>query len=53
MARKDECVAEQGNATTLGGKTVTAKLLEATKSHEVLIWFCGLTSPELHIARAR
>lgn len=37
--------------TTLGGKTVTAKLLEAAKSHDVLIWFCGLSSPELHVAR--
>jgi predicted ABC-type ATPase len=37
--------------TTLGGKSVTAKILEATKTHDVLIWFCGLSSPELHIAR--
>jgi predicted ABC-type ATPase len=37
--------------TTLGGKSVTAMILEATKTHDVLIWFCGLSSPELHIAR--
>ena len=37
--------------TTLGGKSVTAKILEAAKTHDVLIWFCGLSSPELHIAR--
>jgi predicted ABC-type ATPase len=37
--------------TTLGGKSVTAKILEAAKSHDVLIWFCGLSSPDLHIAR--
>jgi predicted ABC-type ATPase len=30
---------------------VTAKILEATKTHAVLIWFCRLSSPELHIAR--
>ncbi|HEX3914583.1 MAG TPA: hypothetical protein VHW71_13830 [Steroidobacteraceae bacterium] len=30
---------------------MTAKILQATKSHSVLIWFCGLSSPELHIAR--
>src|SRR5688500_7771280 len=30
--------------TTLGGKTVAAKILEATKTHDVLIWFCGLSS---------
>lgn len=39
--------------TTLGGKTVTAKILEATKTHDVLIWFCGLSSPELHIKRVK
>jgi len=37
--------------TTLGGNSVTAKILQATKTHDVLIWFCGLSSPELHIAR--
>jgi len=37
--------------TTLGGTSVTAKILQATKTHDVLIWFCGLSSPELHIAR--
>jgi predicted ABC-type ATPase len=54
MRRFDEAVAKGLNhafETTLGGKTVTAKILEATKTHGVLIWFCGLSSPELHIAR--
>jgi predicted ABC-type ATPase len=54
MRRFDEAVAKGSNyafETTLGGKTVTAKILEATKTHDVLIWFCGLSSPELHIAR--
>ncbi len=37
--------------TTLGGKSVAAKILQATKTHSVLIWFCGLSSPALHIAR--
>jgi hypothetical protein len=37
----------------LGGTTVTAKILEATITHDVLIWFCGLSSPELHIARVK
>jgi hypothetical protein len=32
---------------------VTAKILEAAKTHDVLIWFCGLSSPELHIARVK
>jgi predicted ABC-type ATPase len=39
--------------TTLGGKTVTAKILAAAGTHDVIVWFCGLSSPELHIARVR
>ena len=56
MRRFDKAVEKGLNhafETTLGGKTVTAKILEATKTHDVLIWFCGLSSPELHIARVR
>ena len=37
--------------TTLGGKTIAARILEAARSHDVLVWFCGLSSPELHLAR--
>lgn len=54
MSRLDEAVAQGLNyafETTLGGNTVTAKILEAARTHDVLIWFCGLSSPELHIAR--
>ena len=54
MRRLDEAIAKGLNyafETTLGGKTVTAKIQEAIKTHDVLIWFCGLSSPELHIAR--
>jgi predicted ABC-type ATPase len=38
--------------TTLGGRTI-AELLEkaARAGHCVNIWFCGLASPELHLAR--
>jgi len=56
MRRFDEAVAKGLNhafETTLGGKTVTAKIIEATKTHDVLVWFCGLSSPELHIARVK
>ncbi len=56
MRRLDEAIAKGLNyafETTLGGKTVTAKILEATKTHDVLIWFCGLSSTELHIARVK
>lgn len=54
MRRLDEAIAKGLNhafETTLGGRTVTAKIQEATRTHGVLIWFCGLSSPELHIAR--
>jgi predicted ABC-type ATPase len=54
VRRLDEALAKGLNhafETTLGGKTVTAKILQATRTHDVLIWFCGLSSPELHIAR--
>jgi predicted ABC-type ATPase len=56
MRRLDEALAKRLNyafETTLGGKTVAAKIREATKTHDVLIWFCGLSSPELHIARVK
>jgi predicted ABC-type ATPase len=40
--------------TTLGGHTITALLQEALAAGiEVRIWFVGLTSPELHMARVR
>jgi predicted ABC-type ATPase len=54
MRRLEAAIAKGLNhafETTLGGNSVTAKILEATKTHDVLIWFCGLSSPELHIAR--
>jgi predicted ABC-type ATPase len=56
IRRLDQAIAKGLNhafETTLGGKTVTAKILEATKTHDVLIWFCGLSSPERHIARVK
>lgn len=39
--------------TTLGGTTVAATLRKAVVSHDVMMWFCGLDSPEHHIARVR
>lgn len=40
--------------TTLGGKTTTALLEQALdEGIEVRIWFAGLSSPELHVARVR
>jgi len=54
MRRLEEAIAKRLNhafETTLGGTSVTAKIMEAAKTHDVLIWFCGLSSSELHIAR--
>ena len=56
VRRLDEAVAAgrtHAFETTLGGRTVAAKIGSATKSHDVLVWFCGLASPELHVARVR
>jgi predicted ABC-type ATPase len=37
--------------TTLGGGTIARLLREAAPTHDVLMLYCGLDSPELHIAR--
>jgi predicted ABC-type ATPase len=39
--------------TTLGGNTITAMLAQAARTHDVLVLFCGLSTPEQHIARVR
>lgn len=38
---------------TLGGRTVPAKIAAAAATHDVVVWYCGLASPELHIARVK
>ena len=37
--------------TTLGGRSVTATLIEAGRSHDVLIWYVGLDSVAQHLER--
>ncbi len=38
--------------TTLGGRTIADLLERAARSgHRVNVWFCGLASPETHLAR--
>ncbi len=37
--------------TTLGGDTIKKKIAAAAATHDVLMWFCGLASPEQHLAR--
>lgn len=39
--------------TTLGGRTMVRKLMAATHTHDVVVWFCGLASVDLHMARVR
>lgn len=39
--------------TTLGGNSIPARLKAATRTHDVVIWFCGLASPEQHVARVK
>ena len=39
--------------TTLGGRTISDLLLKATQTHDVVMLFCGLSSPEQHIERVR
>jgi predicted ABC-type ATPase len=50
IAERLDCAFE----TTLGGQTITRLLEEAlSRGIEVRVWYAGLTSPELHIARVR
>ena len=39
--------------TTLGAGTIPAMLAQAARTHEVMMLFCGLSSPEQHIARVQ
>jgi len=56
VARLREALAHGRNhafETTLGGNSIAALLRQASASHDVLVWFCGLSSPEQHIARVQ
>ncbi len=39
--------------TTLGGTTIPARILAASVTHDVLMWYCGLSSVDLHLIRVR
>ena len=45
--------ADHAFETTLGGRTIAARILAAAATHDVMIWFCGLASPDLHVGRVR
>lgn len=56
LRRLDLAIAEKRHyafETTLGGRTIPARILTASRTHDVLMWFCGLASPELHLRRVR
>lgn len=56
MHRLDAAIAggrDHAFETTLGGNSIPARLREASATHDLLIWFCGLDSPERHIERVR
>lgn len=57
VARLRRAIAQRGNyalETTLGGDTIAGLLLEAaTAGLDVNVWFVGLESVELHVARVR
>lgn len=56
MRRLDAAVAQRTHyafETTLGGRSVPTRIRAAANTHDVLIWFCGLSSPEQHIARVK
>lgn len=38
---------------TLGGDAIPARIAAAAATHDLHIWFCGLESVSLHIARVR
>lgn len=37
--------------TTLGGNTIPSLLVEAARTHDIKIWYCGLATVEMHIGR--
>lgn len=37
--------------TTLGANTIPDLLMQAAATHQIIVLFCGLISPEMHIAR--
>ena len=55
-SRLEAAIANRSNhafETTLGGTTISRLLEEASKTHSVVMLYCGLDSPELHIARVK
>lgn len=56
LRRLDEAIAARRDyafETTLGGRTIPGRILDASATHDVIVWFCGLRSADLHISRVR
>ena len=56
LRRLDTALAQGRNhafETTLGGNTMPARIKAAAQTHDVMVWYCGLSSPERHIARVK
>ncbi len=56
LRRLDEALAQGRHhafETTLGGTTMAARIRDAARTHDVMLWYCALASPEQHIARVR
>jgi predicted ABC-type ATPase len=56
LRRLDEALAtgrDYAFETTLGGRTMAGRLAKAAATHDVHVWFCGLSSPDQHVARVR
>jgi predicted ABC-type ATPase len=56
LRRLDEAIAARRDyafETTLGGRTVPDRILDASTTHDVIVWFCGLASADLHVRRVR
>ncbi|MGH8235591.1 MAG: AAA family ATPase [Steroidobacteraceae bacterium] len=52
----EEAIAKGKNfafETTLGANTIPRLLAQASATHDVVMWFCGLESAELHIQRVK
>ena len=56
LRRLDTALAQGRNhafETSLGGNTMPARVKAAAQTHDVMVWYCGLSSPERHIARVK
>lgn len=54
--RLEQAISQQTSfalETTLGGDTITALLARAAATHDVVMIYCGLASPQMHVERVR